>query len=84
MAFIGTSGLNNLICFRIVFRIARFDRESNCVCMKVCIYVCVYVCMYVCRLRGGGGVWESNVSRVYVCMVWLYVFMYYIRSLDTD
>ena len=46
-------------------------------------YVCVYVCMYV-GCVGGGGVWESNVSRVYVCMVWLYVFMYCIRSLDID
>ena len=80
MAFIGTSGLNDLICFPIFFRTARFDRESNYVCMKVYMYVC----MYVCRLRGGGGVWESNISRVYVCVVWLYVLMYYIRSLDTD
>mgnify|MGYP001187404609 FL=1 len=83
MAFIGTSGLNNLICFRILFRTARFDRESNYVCMKVYMYVCMYVCMYV-GCVGGGGVWESNVSRVYVCMVWLYVFMYSIRSLDID
>ena len=32
--------------------------------------------MYVCRLFGGGGVWEGNVSRIYVCMVCMYVFMY--------
>ena len=44
------------------------------------MYVYMYVCMYVCRLCGGGGVWEGNVSRIYVCMVCMYVFMYYIRT----
>ena len=68
MAFIGTSGLNNLICFRILFRTARFDRESNYVCMKVYMYVC----MYVCRLCGGW--WGVGKQRfACVCMYGLVV-----------